>query len=206
METKVLNMKGEAVGKVELPEKVFGLKPCAEYLHEITTAYLSNQRRGTAHKKTRSEVRGGGRKPWRQKGTGRARAGSTRSPIWRGGGVVFGPRNRSWRLGTPRRKNQRALAQALSVRAGDGSMRIVDSLALDGTKTAQVAAFLRALKADRRSLIVMEQRDGNLARSVRNIPGLKVRMVAHLNAYEVLACRNLIMTRAALEKLGPRWN
>ncbi|MFC1678911.1 50S ribosomal protein L4 [Elusimicrobiota bacterium] len=206
METKVLNLKGEAVDKVELPERVFGLKPSAEYLHEITTAYLASQRRGTAHKKTRGEVRGGGRKPWKQKGTGRARAGSTRSPIWRGGGVVFGPRTRSWRIELPRRKNRRALAQALSVKAADGSLRVVDSLALDGTKTAQVVSFLKALKAHRRSLIVTEQADGNLTRSVRNVPDLKVRLVANLNAYEVLSCRNLIITRGALEKLGPRWN
>ncbi|MFH1725828.1 MAG: 50S ribosomal protein L4 [Elusimicrobiota bacterium] len=206
METQVWNLKGEEIGKVELPDAIFGVKPSPEFLHEVTTAYLSNQRRGTAHAKTRGEVRGGGRKPWRQKGTGRARQGSIRSPLWHKGGVTFGPRTRSWRIDLPRRKTQKALAQALSVRAGDGSLRVVESLALDGAKTSQVAALLKALKAHKRSLVVTEQRDENLARAARNVPELKVMLVAHLNAYEVLACRNMIISRGALEKLAPRWN
>jgi len=206
METQILNLKGEAVGKAELPEKVFGLKASREYLHEITTIYQNNRRQGDAHTKVRSEVRGGGKKPWKQKGTGRARHGSIRSPIWRGGGVVFGPRTRDYTLSVPRRKGQKALAQALSVRAADGTLRVVDSIQLDGAKTKQIAAMLKAIKADKRSLIVAEQRDENLARAARNIPGLKVMLVADLNAYEVLSCRNLILTAGALEKLGPRWN
>ncbi|HBL15682.1 MAG: 50S ribosomal protein L4 [Elusimicrobia bacterium GWA2_69_24] len=206
METEVLNLKGESVGKVELPAQVFGLKPCPHYLHEVSTIYLNNQRQGNAHTKTRGEISGGGRKPWRQKGTGRARAGSNRSPIWRKGGVVFGPRTRDYRLELPRHKAKLALAQALSARAQDGSLRVVDGLAIDGAKTSQVAGVLKALKADSRSLIVAEQANANLARASRNIPGLKIMLVAHLNAYAVLACRNLIITRGALEKLGPKWN
>ncbi len=202
MDIALLNMKGEEVGKVGLPEAVFGRKPSPEFLHEVSTAYLANQRQGDAHTKTRSEVRGGGRKPWKQKHTGRARAGSIRSPLWRKGGVVGGPRHRSWRQETPKRKNRQALLQALSVRAGDGSIRIVENLALDGAKTKQVAALLRALKADPRSLVVTDQHDENLIRASRNISEMKVMLVAHLNAYEVLSCRNLIITRAALEKFG----
>lgn len=206
MEAKILNLKGENVGKVELPETVFGVKPMKGFLHEVVTAYEANQRGGTAHTKTRSEVRGGGRKPWKQKHTGRARHGSIRSPLWRKGGVVFGPRHHSYRQDLPPRKAKLALAQALTARAADGSLRVVDSLALDGAKTKQVAALLKALNAGERSLLVTEQYDENLARASRNIATVRVTLVAHLNAYEVLACRSLIITRAALEKLAPRFN
>ncbi len=120
--------------------------------------------------------------------------------------MVFGPRTRSWRQGLPRRKSKLALAQALSSRAGDGSLRVVENLSLDGAKTSQVAGLLKALKAHNRSLIATENHDENLTRAARNIPKLKVILVADLNAYEVLACRNLIITRGALEKLGPKWN
>lgn len=206
MEASVLNLKGEEVGKVALPENVFGVKPSPVLLHEVTTAYLSNQRSGTANTKTRSEVSGGGKKPWKQKGTGRARQGSIRSPIWRKGGVCFGPRTRSWRLEMPRQKSRKALAQALSVRAQDGGLKIVDNLSLDGAKTKQVAAFLKALKVDTRSLLVTDGRDASLALAARNVPDLKVVLVSHLCAYEVLAFRSVIITRKALDKLTPRWN
>ncbi|OIO11183.1 MAG: 50S ribosomal protein L4 [Elusimicrobia bacterium CG1_02_63_36] len=207
METKVLNIKGEEVGKCELPEQIFGVTPKAGVLHEATTIYLSNQRGGNAHTKNRGEVSGGGAKPWKQKGTGRARQGSNRSPIWRKGGVAFGPRNTvNWYRDLPRRKGKNALAQALSVRAADQSLRVVEALKFDGAKTAQVAKFLTAIKADNKSLIVAEQHDENLKRASRNIPGLQIRLASHLNAYEVLACRNLIITKGAIEKLAPKWS
>lgn len=199
-------MQGKEVGKIELPEKAFGVKPEATFLHEITTIFLANQRKGCAHTKTRAEVSGGGAKPWRQKGTGRARAGSNRSPIWRKGGVAFGPRHHSFRLELPRAKTRKALAQALSVRAADGSIRVIDKLALDGAKTKQVAEFLSVLKADKKSLVVVDQIDETFARASRNIPGLRVTLASHLNAYEVLACRNLILTKGAIDKLAPKWN
>ncbi len=207
METKVLNLKGEEVEKYTLPEKVFGVTVKPGVLHEASTIFQSNQRGGNAHTKTRSEVSGGGAKPWKQKGTGRARAGSSRSPIWRHGGVVFGPRNTvNWYRDLPRRKGKNALAQALSARAKDESLRVVDNLKFDGAKTAQVATFLKAIKADKKSLIVAEQHDVNLKRASKNIPGLQIRLAADLNAYEVLACRNLIITKGAIEKLAPKWN
>ena len=206
METELLDMKGKEVGKVELPEKAFGVKPEATFLHEVATIFSANQRKGCAHTKTRAEVSGGGAKPWRQKGTGRARAGSNRSPIWRKGGVAFGPRHHSYRLELPRAKARRALAQALSVRAADGSLRVVEKLGLDGAKTKQVAEFLIKLKADKKSLVVVEQVDETFARAARNIPGLRVTLASHLNAYEVLACRNLILTKGAIDKLAPKWN
>ncbi|MBI5243133.1 MAG: 50S ribosomal protein L4 [Elusimicrobia bacterium] len=204
MEAQLLNQKGEEIGKVELPEGVFGRAPSRLLLHEITTAALANRRSGTAHAKKRDEVSGGGRKPWKQKHTGRARHGSIRSPLWRKGGVVFGPRTRSWRQDPPQEKKRLALAQALSARAKDGSLRIVDSLALDGAKTRQVAQILKALKAERRALLVSDQYDGNLVRASRNLSEAKVMLVSHLDAYEVLACRGLIITKAAIEKLGAR--
>lgn len=206
MEAQLLNQKGEEIGKVELPEGVFGRAPSRRLLHEITTAALANRRSGTAHAKKRDEVSGGGKKPWKQKHTGRARHGSTRSPLWRKGGVVFGPRTRSWRQEVPQEKKRLALAQALSARAKDGSLRIVDSLALDGAKTKQVAQILKALKAERRALLVTDQYDENLVRASRNLSEAKVMLVSHLDAYEVLACRGLIITKAAIEKLGARMN
>src|SRR5258708_3863977 len=126
METSVLNQKGESIGKVELPENIFGLKPAPHLLHEAVTAYLANQRQGDAHTKTRSGVSGGGRKPCKQKHTGGARHGSIRSPLWRKGGVVFGPRHHSYRQTFSQAKSRAALAQALSARAKDGSIRVVD--------------------------------------------------------------------------------
>ncbi|HAH07638.1 MAG TPA: 50S ribosomal protein L4 [Elusimicrobia bacterium] len=206
MESQLLNQKGEKIGKVELPEAVFGLRPSPQFLHEVVTASEANRRAGTAHTKTRAEVSGGGRKPWKQKHTGRARHGSTRSPLWRKGGVVFGPRTRSYRQELPQAKRRLALAQALSARAQDGSLRVVDSLALDGAKTKQVAQMLKALKAEKRTLLVADQHDQNLIRASRNIAEVKILLVAHLNALEVLGCRNLILTKAALEKLGAKAN
>ena len=207
MEAKVLNLKGDEGGSVKLPENVFGVKPQPTLLHEVTTAHLSNQRAGSAHTKTRAEVSGGGKKPWKQKGTGRARHGSSRSPIWRHGGVAWGPRNTvNWRQELPAAKKRLGLAQALSARAADGGLRILDSLALDGAKTKQVAALLKAVKAGTRILIVTEAHDENLVRASRNVEGLKVSLAAHLNAYDVLVCRTLIMTKGAIEKLAPRWN
>ena len=206
MEAKVLNMNGESVGTVKLPEKVFGVKPQSTFLHEVTTIHMANQRRGTANTKTRAEVSGGGKKPWKQKGTGRARHGSTRSPIWRHGGVAWGPRTHSYRLDLPRQKARLGLAQALSARAADGGLTVIESLALDGAKTKQVAALLKALKAGPKALIVIEAHDAGLARASKNVAGLRVTLASHLNAYEVLACRTLIMTKGAIEKLAPRWN
>lgn len=206
METKLLDMQGKEVGNIDLPEKAFSVKPDSFFLHEVTTIFRANQRKGCAHTKTRAEVSGGGAKPWKQKGTGRARAGSNRSPIWRKGGVAFGPRQHSFRLELPRAKTRKALAQALSVRAADGSIRVIEKLALDGAKTRQVAELLLALKADNKSLVVVDQVDKTFARASKNIPGLRITLAEHLNAYEVLACRNLILTKGAIDKLASKWN
>lgn len=209
MQVKVRNLKGEEVGATELPREVFGAKPRGGLLHEAAIKHLANQRRWTAHTKTRSEVSGGGRKPWRQKHTGRARAGSIRSPLWRKGGVVFGPRHvdpELKRVKMPRRKSRLALAQALSLRAQDGGLKVIDALAVDGAKTRQVAAFLASLGAGGKPLVALEQHDKSLVTAGRNIPGLRIVLASQLNAYEVLRCSSLIMTRVALEKIRSRWS
>lgn len=206
MEAKIINMKGAEVGSLKLPEKVFGVKPQPTLLHEVTTIHLCNQRQGDANTKTRAEVSGGGKKPWKQKGTGRARHGSNRSPIWRHGGVAWGPRTHSYRLDIPRQKARLGLAQALSARAADGLLVVLESLALDGAKSREVVALLKTLKAGPRALIVIDQQDANLVRAARNVAGVKISLASHLNAYDVMACRTLIMTKGAIEKIAPRWN
>lgn len=207
MEAQLINLKGEEVGKVQLKEDLFASKPCPEFLHEFVTVYEANQRRGTANTKTRSEVSGGGKKPWKQKHTGRARAGSTRSPLWRHGGVSFGPRSGRVRLEIPRQKARRALAQALAARFADGRIVFVDSLSIGEPKTKAVAAILRQIKCEGRgTLLVLDRPDATLALAGRNIPGLEIRLAADLNAYAVLQSRRIVMTQPALEKLSARWN
>ena len=206
METKLLNTKGEEVGKVDLKAEVFGLKPKKGLLHEFVTVYLANQRRGTANTKSKAEVSGSGKKPWKQKHTGRARAGSIRSPLWRHGGVTFGPRTHDMHLDFPRQKSQQALAHALSVRASDGGLLCIDALSAGDGKTKTMALMLKSLGCRGRVLLVLEQPDASLKRASRNIPELELVLASDLNAYSVLRCRKLIITKAAVEKLGARWN
>lgn len=207
MEAKVLDVDGKEIGKAALPEQVFGHKPSRRFLHEFVTIYLANQRRWTAHTKGKGEVSGGGRKPWKQKHTGRARAGSTRSPLWRHGAIVFGPRmGRGSRLEMPRQKAKLALAQALSARATDGGIILVKDWALKEPKTKIVAAALEKLGASGKTLIVIDAPNAALARASRNIPEVIVRLAADINAYEVLRAKKLVISQPALEKLGARWN
>lgn len=207
MEAQLINLKGEEIGKVQLKEALFASKPRPQFLHEFVTVYEANQRRGTANTKTRSEVSGGGKKPWKQKHTGRARAGSTRSPLWRHGGVTFGPRSGRVRLEIPRRKARMALAQALAARLADGRIMFVDSLSIEEPKTKAVARILKQLKCDGRgTLLVLDRSDERLSLAGRNIPGLAIRLAADLNAYAVLQSRRIVMTQPALEKLSARWN
>ena len=205
MEAQILNAEGKEVGKAELPEAVFGVKPQPTLLHEVVTAFLANQRDGNAHTKTKSEVSGGGHKPWKQKHTGRARAGSTRSPLWRKGGVVFGPKPRSYRQELPRAKNLLALAQALSARQADGTLRFIETPSLKKTKTSEMASLLKAVKAEGRTILVLAKADASLARASRNIPDLSLRLAADLNAYEVLGARSVVFTKDSLKNLGSRF-
>ncbi len=206
MDIQVLNSEGKEVGKATLPEAIFGAKPQKTLLHEVVLAYLANQRDGNAHTKTKSEVSGGGHKPWKQKHTGRARAGSTRSPLWRKGGVVFGPKPRSYRQELPRGKQLLALAQALSARQAEGGVRVVDALSIAKPKTSAVAGLLEAVKASGRTIVVLDKVDATLKIAARNIPELSLRLASDLTAYEVLNARSIVIAKGALAPLGKRFD
>ena len=207
MDAKVIDVDGKEVGQFVLPENIFGHKPSRRFLHEFVMVYLANQRAWAAHTKSRSEVSGGGRKPWKQKHTGRARAGSIRSGLWRGGGIIHGPRlGMGSRLAYPRQKARLALAQALSARAQDGSLVCVKELSIKEPKTKLVAGLLEKLGCEGKTLIVLDAPNASLTRAVRNIPTVLLRLASDINAYEVLQCEKLLITQPALEKLGARWN
>lgn len=205
METSYYSTDGSVLGKFPLADKIFDQKVNEHLLWEVVRYYQANQRQGTVSTKTRAEVRGGGKKPWRQKGTGRARHGSIRSPIWVGGGAVFGPRPRDYRLEIPKKKRQQALAMALSDRARDGKVIVVDDLKAGEPKTKIVASFLKKLNlADRRTLLVADNPDRNVKLATRNIPNLTLESVVNVNAWKVLSHEYLVITRGACEKLEKR--
>ena len=208
MDAKVLDVGGKEVGQVSLPEAIFGHKPSRELLHEYVTVYLANQRQYGAHTKGRSEVSGGGKKPWKQKHTGRARAGSIRSGLWRHGAIIHGPRSGyGSHLDFPRQKAKLALAQALSARAQDGGLVCVKELSLKEPKTKLMAALLGNLGCSAgRTLIVLDAPNPALARASRNLATVELMLAADLNAYAVLKCKKLVITQPALEKLDARWN
>ena len=207
MDAKILDVSGKEVGQVALPETIFGHKPSRRFLHEYVTVYLANQRTYGAHTKSRSEVSGGGRKPWKQKHTGRARAGSIRSGLWRHGSIIHGPRSGSGgHLDFPRQKAKLALAQALSARAQDGGLICVKELTLKDPKTKLMAGLIEKLGGEGRVLIVLDAPNAAVKRASRNLPTVEVVLAADVNAYDVLKCKKLILTQPALEKLGARWN
>lgn len=201
METKLLNIQGKEQGTVTLPEALFGKKPNPTFLHEVITAFLANQRAGTADVKTRGEVSGTGKKPWKQKGTGRARHGSMRTPIWRHGGVAFGPTPRSFRQDLPAAKRRLALAQALTAKLNSDSVVVLDNFNIKDAKTKAVAEVLKTLGAGKKPLIV-SLADANLERAGRNIAGVVQMVPSDLNAYVVLNCSKVIFTKEALEKMA----
>ena len=197
----VFNIEGEAVGERELKDSVFGVPVNEGLLHEVVVMYQANQRVGTASTKRRGEVRGGGRKPWRQKGTGRARHGSIRSPLWRGGGITFGPKPRDYGYRLPKKAVRKALKCALSAKVRDQEMVIVEGLAFDRPRTKEMARILNNLKRTGKALIVTAGLDENVYKSTRNIPGVDTMRAEDLNAYQVLAHDSLIMTSAAVDKV-----
>lgn len=201
METKLLNIQGKEQGTVTLPEALFGKKPNPTFLHEVITAFLANQRSGTADVKTRGEVSGTGKKPWKQKGTGRARHGSMRTPIWRHGGVAFGPTPRSFRQDLPAAKRRLALAQALTAKLNSDSVVVLDNFDIKEVKTKAVAEVLKTLNAGKKPLIV-SLADAKLERAGRNIAGVIQMVPSDLNAYVVLNCSKVIFTKDALEKMA----
>ncbi len=196
------NVKGETVGDIDLPDKVFNVEVNPSLLHQAIVCYLANQRQGTASTRTRGEVSGGGRKPWRQKGTGRARQGSIRAPHWPGGGVVFGPKPRDYRQEMPKQARRLALRGALSEKVRQGRIRVVDQLQLDEPHTRDIAQMLRSFElTGQKALIVTADTDRNVYKSARNIPGVAAFSAPELNVYQVLNHSNLIITKDAVERV-----
>ncbi len=205
METTVYNNQGQEIGKIKLPEEIFGLQMNQPLVWEAVNAFLKNQRTGQAKAKTRGEVRGGGKKPWRQKGIGRARQGSIRSPIWRGGGVVFGPRPRDYSVRFPKKKKLKALMHCLSALAKEGRIKVIEELKFDTPKTKNFIAILNGLQLNqKKSLFAVERMDDNLKLAGRNIPYLTLKRADDLNCYDLLSNEYLIITKNGLEKLNKR--
>ena len=188
-------------GSVDLPETVFGIEPNEPVMHQALLRQLANSRQGTSSTKTRSEVRGGGRKPWRQKGTGRARQGSTRSPQWEGGGVVFGPHPRSYRMDMPRKQRRLALRSALSAKAQDGGLVVLEAFELDVPQTSAVTALLRTVDAGKRVLVVLGSHNEMLEKSARNIAEVQVTLAGNLSVRDLLIAETVIVTRDAIEHI-----
>ncbi|MBU5350398.1 50S ribosomal protein L4 [Paenibacillus sp. LC231] len=195
------NVSGSQVGEVELNEAVFGIEPNAHVLHSAVLLQRASLRRGTHKVKGRSEVRGGGRKPWKQKGTGRARQGSIRSPQWKGGGVVFGPTPRSYTFKLPKKVRRLAIKSALSSKVIDNAIIVLDQLTLNAPKTKEFANILSNLKVGRKALIVAPSYDDNVALSARNIPGVKFVAADGINVLDVLSYDQLIITKEAVQKV-----
>ena len=195
----VLSKGGQKNGEVTLPASLFGIEPNEPVMHQAVNAYLANQHQGTASKKGRSDVRGGGRKPWRQKGTGRARTGSTRIPHWRGGGVTFAPKPRDMGKKLPKKVRRLALKSALSAKAAADEIRIVEDLALPKVSTKEMATLLSAIGiAGERTLLVIREGSKELFLSARNIPYLSVTLARELTTYNLLRAETIVMTQSAL--------
>lgn len=198
--TTLYNTKAEKVGEIELSDAIFGIEANKDAMHTMVVNYLANQRQGTQSTKTRTEVRGGGRKPWRQKGTGRARQGSIRAPQWTGGGVALGPKPRSYRFTVNKKLRRLAFKSALSTKVAENEIIVIDELKLDSFKTKEMAAILKAFEADN-ALVVTAGKDDNVVRSAANIPGVKTSMAENLNVYDVLKYNKFIVTKDAVSKI-----
>lgn len=197
----IYNMEGKEVGKMELSEAIFGGEVNKTVLHQAVVTYLANQRQGTQSTKTRTEVRGGGIKPWRQKGTGRARQGSIRAPQWTGGGVALGPKPRDYRLALNRKVKKLALKSALAAKAQANEIIVVEGLKLDEIKTSKIAAMIKALNVDTKALVVTAENDNVIYKSTRNIKNVTPTYVGVLNTYEVLKHDKFIVSKEAIEKI-----
>lgn len=197
----VYNVSGAEVGELELSEAVFGIEPNVHVLHSAVVMQQASLRAGTHKTKGRSEVRGGGRKPWKQKGTGRARQGSIRAPQWKGGGIVFGPTPRSYSYKLPKKVRRLAIKSALSSKVLDNDFVVLDQLSIAAPKTKEIVALLKNLKVDTRALLVTSTLDENVALSARNIPGVKFVAAEGLNVLDVMLHDKLIITKDAVEKV-----
>ena len=197
----VINVEGKKVGDITLSDEIFGIEPNEFAVQAVIKNYLANQRQGTQSAKTRAEVRGGGRKPFRQKGTGRHRQGSSTDPSQVGGGVVFAPKPRSYRYSLNKKLKRLALKSALSAKLADKELLVVDEFKFTEPKTKEMVKVLANIKADRKALIVMDEKDDNVVRSAHNIPGVRTALVSTMNVYEIVNHYTLVLTEAAARKI-----
>ena len=200
LKVDVLNMEGKKVGDIELNESVFGVKVNDIVVHTALVNYLANQRQGTQSTKTRAEVRGGGRKPWRQKGTGRARQGSIRAPQWIKGGIALGPKPRSYKYAIPKKMRQLALKSVLTSKVQEGNLVVVDKLELNEIKTKNMVNVLNNLKVNK-ALVVLDSKNLNVQASARNIENVKTSLVNTINVYDLLKYDSLVLTEDAIKKI-----
>ncbi len=197
----VFDMAGKAVSEIELSEAVFGVEPNKAAMHLAVVSYLANQRQGTQSTLTRTEVSGGGRKPWRQKGTGHARQGSIRAPQWTHGGIALGPKPRDYVVGMNKKVKRLALKSAFSSKVLDSELVVVDKIASEDYKTKTMASMLKALGAEKKTLVVLEGADEKTLKSFANIPGVKTASVSTLNVYDVLNCSKFVVVKDAVAKI-----
>ena len=197
----VYDMTGKSVGELNLSDAVFGIEPNTAVMHAAVVNYLANQRQGTQSTLTRSEVRGGGRKPWRQKGTGHARQGSIRAPQWRHGGIALGPKPRNYSYSLNRKVKRLAIKSAFSSKVLDNEIIVVDGIQVDEYKTKTVVEMLKALGVDKKALIVMPEKNEKFIKSASNIPGVKTALVNTLNTYDILNGGKLVIAKDAVAKL-----
>ena len=201
LKTNVLDMSGKVVGEIELSEAVFGVEVNESVVHDVVKNHLANLRQGTQSALTRAEVSGGGRKPWRQKGTGRARQGSTRSPQWTHGGVALGPKPRSYRTDLNKKVKRLAMKSALSSKVLENELVVVNEIVATEYKTAVMAKMLKALGAEKKALVVLAEKNEMVIKSLGNIAGVKIAYVNTLNVYDILNCNKLVVVEAAAKKI-----
>ena len=197
----VLDMAGKKAGSIELNDSIFAIEPNMSAMHLVVVGYLANQRQGTQSTKTRSEVSGGGKKPWRQKGTGRARQGSTRSPQWYHGGIALGPKPRTYGFSINKKVRRLAMKSALSSKVAAEEMIVLDSIKLDAIKTKEMAKMFSAIEAGKKVLVVLPENNEVIYKSIRNIEGAKVSTVNTLNVYDILNCNTIVVLKDAVTKI-----
>ena len=201
LKTNVYNMSGELVGEIELSEAVFGVTPNQSVVHDVVKNHLANKRQGTQSALTRAEVSGGGRKPWKQKGTGRARQGSTRAPQWTHGGIVFAPKPRDYSYTLNKKSRRLALKSALSAKVLETNLVVIDAIKMEAPKTSEFAKFLNAVGCNTKTLVVTAAADQNVVKSGRNIPGCEVTFANVINVYDIVNANKLVVDKAALAKI-----
>lgn len=197
----ILNVSGERVGEIELNENIFGAEVNVSVLHEVVKNYLANQRQGTQSAKTRAEVRGGGRKPFKQKGTGRARQGTISAPNHVGGGIAFAPKPRSYRYSLPKKMKRVGMVSALSSKVEANTIIVLDELTLEAPKTKDMINILRNLKTEKKALVVLGEKNDTVVKSVNNIPGVRATFVGEMNVYDILNHGSFVITKEAVEKI-----